>query len=82
LQRFADDYGDDVSDGTLGRAFRELGACLIRAVDDGYLERNPVRPFVTTSGAGPTTAAAQSPPRAPAPPVAEAHCRAGEPTRT
>lgn len=46
LERFADSYGDKVSDATLGRRLRELGACLSEAVDAGYLERNPVRLYV------------------------------------
>ncbi len=45
LDRFTDSYGEKASDGTLGRALRELSACLSEAVDAEYLEKNPVRLF-------------------------------------
>jgi len=45
LERFVDSYGEDASDATLGRALRELSACLTEAIDAGYLERSPVRLF-------------------------------------
>jgi integrase len=50
LDRFTATYGERVSDATLSRGLRELSACLTAAMDEGYLDRNPVRAFVKKRG--------------------------------
>jgi integrase len=50
LDRFIDSYGEQASDATLSRGLRELSACLTAAIDEGYLERNPVRVFTKKRG--------------------------------